>query len=140
MSMNQPKNNQEDLPSELDAQAKQIAGLLDNHANRLSMRTFKQLETARENAVKAHAQQQISGTSVNADGTISQLSAWVGHHRMMTIGLLAGAILVGFMMMQNINQKNIEGGDAFLLSAELPPEAFVDRGFEPSLNYKQAKL
>jgi Protein of unknown function (DUF3619) len=144
MSMNHTKNNQEDLPTELDAQAKQIAGLLDNHANRLSMRTFKQLETARENAVKAHAQQKISGTSVNADGTISQLSAWVGHHRMMSMGLLAGAILVGFMMMQSMNQRNsdrnMERGDAFLLSAELPPEAFVDRGFEPSLNFKQAKL
>jgi Protein of unknown function (DUF3619) len=139
MSMNHTNNNQEDVSVELDAQAKQIAGLLDNHANRLSMRTFKQLETARENAVKAHAQQ-ISGTSVNADGTLSHLSAWVSHHRMMAMGLLAGAIMVGFMMMQATHQTNIERGDAFLLSAELPPEAFVDRGFEPSLNFKQAKL
>jgi Protein of unknown function (DUF3619) len=139
MSMNHTNNNQEDVSVELDAQAKQIAGLLDNHANRLSMRTFKQLETARENAVNAHAQQ-ISGTSVNADGTLSHLSAWVSHHRMMTMGLLAGAIMVGFMMMQTTHQPNIERGDAFLLSAELPPEAFVDRGFEPSLNFKQAKL
>jgi Protein of unknown function (DUF3619) len=122
---------------ETDIQAKQIAGLLDAHASRLSMRMLKQLENGRERAVKAHAAQQ-SGISVNRDGTLSSLSVWAEHHRIATAGMVLAAIVAGFVMMQSF--KHQEASDAFLLSADLPPEAFVDRGFEPSLNNVHAKL
>jgi hypothetical protein len=122
--------------NEIDAQAKQIAGLLDGHAKRLSMRTLKQLENGRERAVKAHAQQ-VSGLSVNRDGTLNSISAWADHHRIASTGLVLGAMIVGFVVMQSLNK---EPSDAFLLGADLPPEAFVDRGFEPYLNDSQAKL
>jgi Protein of unknown function (DUF3619) len=122
--------------NEIDVQAKQIAGLLDAHAKRLSMRTLKQLENGRERAVKVHAQQ-ISGVSVNRDGALSSISAWAEHHRMVSTGMLLAAIIAGFVVMQSLNK---EPSDAFLLSADLPPEAFVDRGFEPYLNDSQAKL
>jgi hypothetical protein len=125
----------QDLES-IDVQAKQIAGLLDAHAKRLSMRTLKQLENGRERAVKAHAQQ-ISGVGVNRDGTLSNISAWAEHHRIVSAGMLLAAIIVGFVVMQSLNK---EPSDAFLLGADLPPEAFVDRGFEPFLNDSQAKL
>jgi Protein of unknown function (DUF3619) len=121
----------------IDRQAKQIAGLLDAHANRLSMRTLKQLENGRERAVKAHAQQ-ISGVSVNRDGTLSSISSWVEHHRMAMAGFALAVIVAGFMAAQSF--KHQESSDAYLLSADLPPEAFVDRGFEPSLNDAHAKL
>ncbi len=123
--------------NEVDMQAKQIAGLLDAHANRLSMRTLKQLENGRERAVKAHAQQ-ISGVSVNRDGTLSSISGWVEHHRMAMAGLALAAIVASFLATQSF--KHQESSDAFLLSSDLPPEAFVDRGFEPSLNDAHAKL
>jgi hypothetical protein len=121
----------------IDTQAKQIAGLLDAHASRLSMRTLKQLENGRERAVKAHAQQ-ISGVSINHDGTLSGISAWAGHHRIASTGLVLAAIITSFVVMQSLGQR--ESSDAFLLGADLPLEAFVDRGFEPSLNDAQAKL
>ncbi|MBC7756915.1 MAG: DUF3619 family protein [Bdellovibrio sp.] len=121
----------------IDVQAKQISGLLDVHANHLSMRTLKQLENGRERAVKAHAAQ-VSGLSVNRDGTFSGLSAWADHHRLVTAGIVLAAILAGFIGMQSL--KHQESSDAFLLSADLPPEAFVDRGFEPSLNSSHVKL
>ena len=130
-------NNQDLQEHEIDMQAKQIAGLLNAHANRLSMRTLKQLENGRERAVKAHAQQ-ISGVSINRDGTLSSLSAWAEHHRMAMAGIVLAAIVAGFLSMQSF--KHQEASDAFLLSADLPPEAFVDRGFEPSLNNVHAKL
>ena len=130
-------NNQDLQEHEIDMQAKQIAGLLNAHANRLSMRTLKQLENGRERAVKAHAQQ-ISGVSINRDGTLSSLSAWAEHHRMAMAGIVLVAIVAGFLSMQSF--KHQEASDAFLLSADLPPEAFVDRGFEPSLNNVHAKL
>jgi Protein of unknown function (DUF3619) len=125
------------IEQETDIQAKQIAGLLDAHASRLSMRTLKQLENGRERAVKAHVQQ-ISGVSVNRDGTLSSLSAWAEHHRVAAAGMVLVAIVAGFVMTQSF--KHQEASDAFLLSADLPPEAFVDRGFEPSLNDVHAKL
>jgi hypothetical protein len=138
--MNINNVNQEEINienNELDIQGKQIADLLDAHASRLSMRTLKQLENGRARAVKAHAQQ-ISGVSVNHDGTLSNISAWADHHRIVSTGLVLGAVIAGFVVMQTLNQK--ESSDAFLLGADLPPEAFVDRGFEPSLNDAQAKL
>jgi hypothetical protein len=131
------KENQDLESIELDKQAKQIAGLLDAHAKRLSMRTLKQLENGRERAVKAHAQQ-VSGVGVNHDGTLNSISSWAEHHRIVSAGLVLGAVIVGFVIMQSLNHR--ESSDAFLLSADLPPEAFVDRSFEPSLNDKQAKL
>lgn len=124
------KTNQQDN-EQLDAQAKQIAGLLDAHANRLSLRTLKQLENGRARAVKAHAQQ-LSGVTANADGTLSQIAAWAAHHRLATSGLVLATIISSFVVLQALN--NNEPSDAFLLGAELPPEAFVDKGFEPSLN------
>ena len=123
--------------NEIDTQAKQIVGLLDAHAKRLSMRTLKQLENGRERALKAHAQQ-ISGASVNSDSTLTGVFSWAEHHRIVSTGLALGVIIAGFVLMQSFSHK--ESSDAFLLSADLPPEAFVDRGFEPYLNEKQAKL
>ena len=135
--MSTENNNQDLQEHEIDMQAKQIAGLLNAHANHLSMRTLKQLENGRERAVKAHAQQ-ISDVSINRDGTLSSLSAWAESHRMAMGGIVLAAIVAGFLSMQSF--KHQEASDAFLLSADLPPEAFVDRGFEPSLNNVHAKL
>jgi hypothetical protein len=139
MSIDNLPENEIDAQN-IDLQAKQIAGLLDAHAKRLSMRTLKQLENGRERAVKVHAQQ-ISGVSVNRDGTLSvslnSISAWADHHRIASTGLILGAMIAGFVVMQSLNK---EPSDAFLLGADLPPEAFVDRGFEPYLNDSQAKL
>jgi hypothetical protein len=137
------ENNNQDLPeneidmANIDMQAKQIAGLLDAHANRLSMRTLKQLENGRERAVKAHAQH-IFGVSVNRDGTLSSITGWVEHHRIAMAGFVLTVIVAGFLATQSF--KHQESSDAFLLSADLPPEAFVDRGFEPFLNDSHAKL
>lgn len=120
-----------------DEQGKQIAGLLDAHANRLSMRALKQLENGRARAVKAHAQK-ISGANANKDGTLSAVFAWAEYHRVASTGLILGIIIFGIVLIQALGQQ--EASDAFLLGADLPPEAFVDRGFEPSLNDGKLKL
>ena len=140
-NMNQDKSNShladnvaEDIAEIV--KAKQIADLLNGHAQHLSMRTLKQLENAREQAVKAHMQQV---GSINRDGTISGMVNWAEHHRIATTSMLLAAIITGFVLTQSFSQ-NIEHGDAFLLGAELPPEAFVDTAFEPSLNTAHAKL
>jgi hypothetical protein len=124
-------NTNQNVSEELDMQARQIAKLLDGHANRLSMRTLKQLENGRARAVQAHAQQ-LSNSGVNSDGTITHLAVWAGHHRLFVTGLVLATIISSFVVLQSFNTN--ESSDAFLLGAELPPEAFVDKGFEPSLN------
>lgn len=120
-----------------DLTGKKIASLLDAHAKRLSMRTLKQLEDGRARAVKAH-KQQVSAVGVNKDGTSSGILAWAQHHRIASTGLILGAIIAGFVLMQAFTHH--EASDAFLLGADLPPEAFVDRGFEPSLNDGKLEL
>lgn len=130
-------NHQDFENQDFEAQGRQIAGVLDENAKRLSMRTLKQLENGRERALKAHAAQ-VSGTIMNKDGSLSGLSAWAEHHRLMSAGLLLLAIILGFVLMQILSSH--ESSDAFLLSADLPPEAFVDRGFEPTLNDGKASL
>lgn len=120
----------------LDAQAKQIANMLDEQSNQLSMRTIKQLENARERAVQAH--NQASGVNVNSNGTLGLTVSWAEQHRLATAGMVLVAITAGFLLMQSMSKP--ESSDAFLLGSDLPPEAFVDKGFAPSLNFKQAKI
>jgi Protein of unknown function (DUF3619) len=134
--LNKQQLNQEDIV-DTDLQGKQIASLLDAHAKRLSMRTLKQLEDGRARAIKVHAQQ-LSGNKVNKDGTLSAVFGWAEYHRVASTGLILSAIIFGMVLIQTLGQKEVS--DAFLLGADLPPEAFVDRGFEPSLNNGKLKL
>lgn len=119
------------VQSKSDLEGKQIASLLDTHANRLSMRTLQQLENGRARAVKAHSQR-IAGGSVNHDGTMTSIFSWAEHHRLGAMGMLMGAIIIGVLFAKMLDTN--ENSDAFLLGAELPPEAFVDQGFAPLLN------
>ena len=123
-------NTNYEYNAQLDAQAKQIASLLDEKAQRLSMRTLKQLEDGRNRAVNQHKARQ--GSAVNSDGTLSHWIGWADDHRIAMTGLVLVIIVSAFVMVQSLSAN--ETSDAFLLSAELPPEAFVDKGFEPSLN------
>ena len=134
--MNSDKINQEKYEM-LEMQAKKIASLLDENSDRLSMRTLKQLENARLSAVKLH-EQQLSGASVNSDGTLSRMGSWAGNRRLAITGIVLATIIVSIVVLKSLNNNN--HSDAFLLSAELPPEAFVDKGFEPSLNVPDAHL
>lgn len=127
--MNQDNTKIDDV--ELDEQhAKQIASMLDHNAQRLSMRTLKKLADAREIAVNKH--QVHYGVNTNADGTLSHWVSWIDHHRIAFVGITVVGLMSAFIIMKNLGNNEIS--DAFLLGADLPPEAFVDRGFEPSLN------
>ena len=132
------ENSQQELDEALELQARQLARALDAHANRLSMRTLKQLENGRARAVEAHTRQISVDAGVNLDGTLNQLAIWATHHRLVLSGLLLATAVCSFIVLKTLN--NNESSDAFLLGAELPPEAFVDRGFEPSLNVSQSHL
>ncbi|MDO8962641.1 MAG: DUF3619 family protein [Methylophilus sp.] len=127
------QDNTEQLQSEV-AQGKAMASLLDSQAQKLSMRTLKRLEESRMLAVQRHANK-ASGYDVNQNGTLTHWLSWSQHPRLMSMGVLCAALIVGLTLTQHYSQQN-EFSDAFLLGSELPPEAFVDRGFEPWLNAK----
>ena len=135
ISSNQLPKNQS-LDQLLDLQAKQIASMLDEQSNQLSLLTIKKLENARERAVQSHSQ--ASGVNVNSNGTLGLTVSWAEQHRLATAGMVLVAITAGFLLMQSMSKP--ESSDAFLLGSDLPPEAFVDKGFAPSLNFKQAKI
>ena len=137
MTINNTNHETIESAEQIDLEGKKIASLLDVNANALSMRTLKQLEDGRARAVKAHSQQ-VSGVDINKDGTSSGILAWAQHHRIASTGLILGTIIAGFVLIQAFNHH--EASDAFILGADLPPEAFVDRGFEPSLNNGKLEL
>ena len=133
MTQHQTNHDNKQHNIEADVIGMQMANLLDAHANHLSMRTLKHLENGRVRALQAHARHSV-GTNINNNGT---LISWASHHRMISAGLILAALIASFATVQAFNHQ--DASDAFLLSADLPPEAFVDRGFEPSLNGGQHK-
>lgn len=124
------KTDNTDCEYNEDAQGKQIAALLDEKAQRLSMRVLKQLEDGRNQAINRHQKHQ--GSAVNTDGTLSHWINWADHHRVAMAGFALVVLVSAFLIMQSMSAN--ETSDAFLLGADLPPEAFVDKGFEPALN------
>jgi hypothetical protein len=126
--------------------ASAVAHLLNDHAQHLNAVTLKRLNTGRALAVSQLAARQTQVThGVNHSGNVLH---WLGHgfeqHRMMTIAMIAGAMLVGLFAVQQFNldnnfglNRNLEHSDAFLLASELPPEAFADKGFDTWLVSKQ---
>ncbi|MDG1074938.1 MAG: DUF3619 family protein [Methylophilaceae bacterium] len=119
------KNNQQ-----LEREAMQMAGLLDENAQQLNMLILRQLEDGRNRAIARHQAQQES--TLNIDSTLSHCLGWATHHRIVMMSLVLSIGLSTFAIMQHLSAN--ETSDAFLLGADLPPEAFVDKGFEPSLN------
>jgi Protein of unknown function (DUF3619) len=134
MTIDHSNHDKIDDLNETDTHAKLVANVLDAQTQKLDMRILKRLEDSRNLALAAHTSK-TTGQQVNSDGSLSSWFSWSQHPRLMSAGLLSVALLVGLMVTHNYNRQ-IEQGDAFLLGAELPPEAFVDRGFEPWLNAK----
>ncbi len=131
--MNPIQDNTDQSQTEV-VQGKAITDLLDSHAQKLSMRTLKRLEDSRLLAVQRHASL-LSGHDINQNGTLNHWFSWSHHPKLISVGVLCAALVVGLTLTQHLSQQN-ENSDAFLLGSELPPEAFVDRGFEPWLNAK----
>lgn len=109
------------------------ANLLNDNAQHLNAVTLQRLTTARNLAVnQLTARQTKTAHDVNQSGNVLQ---WLGQgfeqHRMLVTVMIVGAMLLAFLVAQQLNfDDNSESGDAFLLASELPPEAFADKGFD----------
>ena len=74
---------------------------------------------------------------INQSGQVLQ---WFGQgsyfeqHKLIASSILMGAVLLAFLATQQLNKEQAtvvsyeENSDAFLLAADLPPEAFADKG------------
>lgn len=112
--------------------AKAIVGLLDEHASQLDKRITDGLAAGRARAAAAHAagMHGAAGRKSAAD-LVHGFWHYVHNHIGASSAVLAcSAVLIAFMVTQQLNNKEAEGqGDAFLLASELPPEAFADQEF-----------
>jgi hypothetical protein len=112
-----------------ESTVKLVVQALDASVEDLDADVVRRLSVARERAVAAiQPQWQAAGHA----GVLHTLGNYVGHHRLMTsMALLLGALVLGFIVTQHvIGQQQLEQGDAFLLGSELPPEAYLDKGFD----------
>ena len=110
--------------------AKQIIDFLDEDAARLDASTVGRLAAARNRAVTRHTERMR--TASRQSGFAQSTSRLLHHHRAaMSAALVCSAVFVAFLLTQQLSEQDMLGqGDAFLLASELPPEAYLDKGFD----------
>lgn len=113
--------------------AKTVTGLLDESASQLKPEITDGLKKARERAaLKVAERSHASISEAGLGGILRLFGDFMHHHRvMMPAAMVCSAAIVAFVLTQHMHsERSLEQGDAFLLASELPPEAFLDRGFD----------
>ena len=109
-----------------------IIRLLDEGTAALKPHITSKLAEARQQAVSALRTRTAAGLDANSNGTVRLFGDYIYNHRaLMSAALLCSAVFAAFLLMQQFSghQEVTEQGDAFLLASELPPDAYVDKGF-----------
>jgi hypothetical protein len=110
--------------------ARDIVGLLEESTRQLDRKIVARLADARQQAVAAmQAQAPIAAGS---SGLGHLILRYMGQHRfVMPTAMMCGAVLLAFIVTQQFTGLDShEQGDAFLLASDLPPEAYLDQGFD----------
>lgn len=116
------------------SQAKQIVALLDAGLSSIDKKTISQLDYGRQQAV-AHIASPANGVSLNHQGVLHLFGAYWHQHRMLMMTLLLSLILAMFVGFGHLGkQEATEYSDAYLLGSELPPEAYLNEGFDAWLS------
>lgn len=112
--------------------AKGIIQLLDESAASLDTKITSQLANSRNKAVAALVARSRTASASEGAGVVRLFADYIHHHRLLTSAvLLGGAVFIVFLTTQQLTGKNVvDQGDAFLLGSELPPEAYLDKGFD----------
>ncbi|HSH97405.1 MAG: DUF3619 family protein [Methylophilaceae bacterium] len=114
--------------------AKQIIHLLNDNLASMDATTINKLAQARQRAVSAHALSTQSLTDLQQGGVLRLFGSYFHHHPAFSAGLLCCLVLLTVLTVQQFsapsNDQDIEQSDGFLLASDLPPEAYVDRGFD----------
>jgi len=110
--------------------AKIIASVLDKGASSLDRGTLDQLAAARNKALAAMPAQVAEEEPVFA-GAGKYLSLHLHGQRIWAPMLaLLGAALVAFILLHSAASREPMEADAMLLASDLPPEAYLDKGFD----------
>jgi hypothetical protein len=123
-------NTNENTQDELEL-VQAAANLAKEGAQNLDMQTQVRLARGREKAVARLATLERA-SAVNQGGVLhwigSHFGPYFSQHRAITIAL--AIMFVTFFAVQQFGlNDNLENSDAYLLAADLPPEAFADKGF-----------
>jgi Protein of unknown function (DUF3619) len=110
-------------------QAKEIVNLLDKDLATIDPLTVSKLKYAREKALS----QMPANASFNHGGILYLLGTHIYQQkvRLMLIGLL---LILGVFLMVYQNAQDDRQSDAYLLGSELPPEAYLNEGFDTWLS------
>lgn len=110
-------------------QAKEIVNLLDKNLATIDPLTVSKLKYAREKALS----QMPANASFNHRGILYLLGTHTYQQkvRLMLIGLL---LILGVFLMIYHNAQDDRQSDAYLLGSELPPEAYLNEGFDTWLS------
>ena len=110
-------------------QAKEIVNLLDKNLATIDPLTVSKLKYAREKALS----QMPANASFNHRGILYLLGTHTYQQkvRLMLIGLL---LILGVFLMIYQNAQDDRQSDAYLLGSELPPEAYLNEGFDTWLS------
>jgi hypothetical protein len=109
--------------------ARKIVEVLERGASELDAATCGKLADVRKQAVAA---------MVAPETRVQEAHAGVGHYisehmhgqrAWVPMALLLAATLLLFLVMQQAPREPVEA-DALLLASELPPEAYLDKGFD----------
>ena len=110
--------------------AKKIVDVLNDGTASLDRKTADQLAAVRHKAIAAaqpayahHAQTSLAGFGHSIQEYFHE------HHGWMPTALVASVALLVFVALQHNYSEPVEA-DALLLASDLPPEAYVDKGFD----------
>ena len=127
--MNEVKSNENDFVNvEQDERLVEIAAYLaKEEAQNIDFTTQSKLAQARQRAVE-RAFVLKDATIVTHSGGVLQ---WLTGHgsQFRSIATALTFMVMSFVLVQQFNNNNLKNSDAYLLAAELPPEAFADKGF-----------
>jgi hypothetical protein len=112
--------------------AKQIIHFLDENTATLDAKIVSELASARHQAVSLLTERRRTLATQNHGGVLQLFGDYIHHHRaLMATAFVVSAILIAFMVTQQLSGSDTPADeDALLLGSELPPEAYLDKGFD----------
>ncbi|MEZ0232519.1 MAG: DUF3619 family protein [Methylophilaceae bacterium] len=112
--------------------AKAIISLLDDELASMDANVVNKLVTARQQALSAMRASHQTAMADSRGGVLRLFGDNISSGRNLTIVvLLASLAFFAFITTQELtSQDGIEQDDAFILGSELPPEAYLDKGFD----------
>jgi hypothetical protein len=112
--------------------ARKIVDILEQGASELDAATCGKLAGVRQQAVAAMAEAvPVAQVKTAHAGVGSLITEHLhGHRAWVPMALLLAATLLLFVVMQQQSAREPVEADALLLASELPPEAYLDKGFD----------